>query len=384
LREQAPDFGRPAATVRAIQIAGGLLILDTATNQLSAYNETAGHLWQLLQDVREPDRLIAMFADAFGIPEATARDDVLRIVGEWRTRGILDTGRREPTPRESPPPVRDSAGQVPAVSLTCTIRDVTFSMSVQSETSARFVQSYFGHLATDNRSADIRIEIAEAGGEEILRVDGVERLRTAEPALLLGALQQTIMETIHSGAPLLAILHGGAVARNGAAIALPAASGSGKSTMIAYLARKGYGYLADDLVALAADGRVLPWPMPLSIKAGSWPVLSGLYDFERRAMSGTGEKRARLIVPDAAVWGATPAEVRCVVFPQYRPGAAPALSRLTTFDAFQRLLRDRVWLGFPITEERVRAMLAWLDDRPAYALTYGELSAAAESIGALM
>src|SRR5689334_21394421 len=99
-------------------------------------------------------------------------------------------------------------------------------------------------------------------------------------------------------------MHAGAVARDGCAIGFPAPSGSGKTTLIAGLIARGFTYVSDDLVAVAAaDGRVAPWPMPLSIKAGSWPLLEPLHPQLAEAPAIlAGGRKARLLAPPDAPW----------------------------------------------------------------------------------
>jgi hypothetical protein len=62
-----------------------------------------------------------------------------------------------------------------------------------------------------------------------------------------------------------------------------------------------------------------------------------------------------------------------LVFPRFVDGAAPALQRISSFQAIERLLTDRISIGGPITADRVIALLAWLGDTPAYVSTYSTL-----------
>ncbi|WP_354172940.1 hypothetical protein [Arthrobacter sp. UYEF36] len=64
----------------------------------------------------------------------------------------------------------------------------------------------------------------------------------------------------------LTMLHACGVADpNGAVIALVAKSGTGKTTASSQLART-FGYITDETVAIRADGSVVPYPKPLSVK----------------------------------------------------------------------------------------------------------------------
>ena len=69
--------------------------------------------------------------------------------------------------------------------------------------------------------------------------------------------------------------------------------------------------------------------------------------------------------------------MRGIIFPSYVAGATAELTRLTAFQALERLLSDRIWLGYPITEPRVRKFLAWLESKPAYLLVHGNVAESA-------
>jgi len=126
----------------------------------------------------------------------------------------------------------------------------------------------------------------------------------------------------------------------------------------------------------------MPWPLPLSIKQGSFDVVSRLWPELTQVPSYRTWRglEARLLVPPAAAWDAQPAALRRVVFPYYATGVRPELTRLSSFQTIERLLSDRIWLGSPIIEDRVTAFLAWLEDIPAYALTYADLDDAVRLI----
>jgi hypothetical protein len=50
--------------VRRFPIDGGLLLLDQASNCLFAYNDTARHVWDLIEAGRTEESLISEFARA--------------------------------------------------------------------------------------------------------------------------------------------------------------------------------------------------------------------------------------------------------------------------------------------------------------------------------
>lgn len=78
------------------------------------------------------------------------------------------------------------------------------------------------------------------------------------------------LAAILANAGELTMLHACGVAdpATGAVVALVAKSGTGKTTAASVLARR-YGYVTDETVAIRADGSVIPYPKPLSVKQGS-------------------------------------------------------------------------------------------------------------------
>jgi hypothetical protein len=118
-------------------------------------------------------------------------------------------------------------------------------------------------------------------------------------------------------------LHAGGVCRNGACILLPGTSGSGKSSLTAWLVAHGYQYLSDELVFLSDDATVAPLTRPISLKVETtqFPWLPS--EDELKRAHGISSNRGsmiphRLLNPEYQV---EQHSVTHFVFPKYRPGA---------------------------------------------------------------
>ncbi|MFH1343228.1 MAG: PqqD family peptide modification chaperone [Pseudomonadota bacterium] len=367
---------RAAPSVRRFPLDGGLLLLDASSGSLFAFNDAARHVWDLIVAGRSGDVLISEYAGWWGISASRAQDDVSAILDQWHEFGLLDGGARAEAP---PRPAAAAAAGVHeprrVSEWTCTIRGTAIRFAVENG-AAPTVRPLFAHLETPDARPQARLEIRTASGGGMLLVqDGVERIRTDDSGLLAGALQQAVLERIHGDVAWLALMHGAALARDGGGIGLAGPSGSGKSTLAAGLLQAGYDYMADDMIALSApDGAIMPWPMPLSIKPGSLDVVAARYpELARAPRYRTKDLEARLLVPGEHAWNSVPAKLRTLVFPRFAAGATGDLRRISTFEAVERLLADRIWLGYPLTEARVAAFVTWLMDIPTYAVTYGEL-----------
>jgi hypothetical protein len=150
----------------------------------------------------------------------------------------------------------------------------------------------------------------------------------------------------HSNEHLL--FHAGSVAVGGAAVLLPAASGGGKSTLVTALVRAGAQYLSDELIALTfADGRVLPYPKPLAIKAGSFEAVRklGVQPMPAPARFASDEWYLR---PDDIRSGSVGAPCRpaAVIVPRYAPSGLTRLTALTATETFLALALNSVNLEY--------------------------------------
>jgi Coenzyme PQQ synthesis protein D (PqqD) len=370
---------RPSQLVRRFPIEGGLLLLDQASNCLFAYNDTARHVWDLIAAGCGEESLISEFAHAWQIPPSVARADIDAIVAEWRMHNVLvNHGRGRRRASKAKPRVASWSDAPKAgwqSEWICTIRGTPVAFAVETDLPGSF-RLLFAHLETPAAVPRARMEIRTGPiGEWVLVEDGRERVRTVEPAEVIGALFIAVLERTRPNLQWFALIHGSALSFGGNGLALAGPSGSGKSTLAAGLIAQGYNFLADDLVAVSEPhGTIVPWPLPVSIKQGSFDIVRSHHpQLVEAAPYRTKGIEARMLIPPASAWDADPVPLRRLVFPRFAEGAESRARRLSSFETIERLLNDRVWLGNPVTEQRMSVFLAWLDRTPAYALSYGSL-----------
>jgi hypothetical protein len=380
----------PSASVRRLPSASGLLLLDTSSNRIFAYNDPARLVWEGLSYGLSDVQIAHEFASAYGVAREIGHRDMQTIISEWDVLGLIARGGAGRLPDERSAPKVDGAWAREsvlrwAVTFTCTIRNRVFAFAIESSRDVG-IRDWFQYFETPHAPPDMRLEVRDANGESALVVEGKEYMRADTPRVLVAALYQVILDAVHPDVSWLAMIHGGAIVRGDTGLIMPAPSGSGKTTLIAYLIARGYLCLADDLILLSEpDGLVVAWPLPLNLKAGSWPLLSETYpNLLSFPVYSTSRGDIRQIVPSPQVWDRDPARVKCVVFPRLVPGTKAKLAPVTQFDAVVRLLRDRIWLGYPMTEQRVRRFLTWLNDKAIYELAHGDLADAALCLEQIM
>ncbi|MGD9512295.1 MAG: hypothetical protein AB7X49_27525, partial [Geminicoccaceae bacterium] len=123
--------------------------------------------------------------------------------------------------------------------------------------------------------ASAEIAVRWGRGRYWLSVDGSVCLATRDPMLARSEVLRRLVLASHPGRDWLAILHAaGIVGPDGAAL-LCGSSGAGKSTLTGMLVASGLALVTDDYAPIEAGTHAL-WPVPfgLSVKEGSWPLLT--------------------------------------------------------------------------------------------------------------
>ncbi|MEE9396330.1 MAG: HprK-related kinase A [Methylococcales bacterium] len=127
------------------------------------------------------------------------------------------------------------------------------------------------------------------------------------------------------------MLHSAVVEKHGKALILPAFPGSGKSTLSAALAQKGWRFLSDEFGLIRpSDGRIVPIPRPTPLKNESIKVVR---DFAPEAVLGPSFPKTRkgtiahLRAPEESVQRLKDLAIPAwIIFPQYKAGSEVELT----------------------------------------------------------
>ena len=164
-------------------------------------------------------------------------------------------------------------------------------------------------------------------GRYSLRTDAKELATDLSRVELPVWLIEEVAEALISQQKSALALHAGAVAWKGTPILIAGASGSGKSSLVAWLIDKGFGYLTDEIALLKESDRVIGFPRAVVIKSGAADKVQALSIFERLPLVKYGSS----LVFSPAQAMASEAHLPCgmIVFPQYEPGAELWIKELT-------------------------------------------------------
>ena len=183
------------------------------------------------------------------------------------------------------------------------------------------------------------------------------------------------------------IVHAAVLEKSGRALVMSAPPGSGKSTLCAGLASRGWRLLSDELALIEpASGDVAPLPRPISLKSASIDVIRTFVSGAELGPTVRDTAKgavAHLRPPVESVkLAAERARPRWVVLPRYEPSAGARLDPMAKGPAFMQLadnafnyhLHGRA--GFALLAELVEAC-------DCYEFAYGDLEEAVRTFDAL-
>ncbi|MEP0773604.1 MAG: hypothetical protein HRF46_04485 [Acidobacteriota bacterium] len=150
-------------------------------------------------------------------------------------------------------------------------------------------------------------------------------VRTLDLEQVVEALEQDMTLEMGARTRRWVFVHAGVVAWRGRALLLPGRSFAGKSTLVEALVRAGAVYYSDEYAVLDLEGRVHPYPRPLSRRA------AGEFKGRPVALAALGGEA-----------GDRPLEVTAVVFTHFREGARPRWRALSPGQGLLGLVENAV------------------------------------------
>ena len=253
----------------------------------------------------------------------------------------------------------------------------------------RLVNAVIGHLATDSdRVPTVTLEIqATRLKDENLRGDLYRNGVPVGYATRLSSLGPVVKSTFWSSAvnayDFLFYIHAGVVGTGDTCVLLPAAPGSGKSSLTAALTHRGFRYFSDE-VALIKPGtfQVPPMPLAFCIKSTGWELMYRYYpEIASVPVHNRDDgKRVRYVPPPPGAIQQKSATVSHIIFPRYEEGGPTELKPIARSEALGRLMSECLALRRRLDQNNVREIVRWIAGIDCYTLTFSSLDEAAELV----
>ena len=244
----------------------------------------------------------------------------------------------------------------------------------------RLVDSVLGHLACDDNSEPtviVEIQAVPSEGGQHLRSriyrDGVAINSVPRLSQLAPFIKAAIWQTAVNNHDFQFYLHAGVVGTGKACILLPAAAGSGKSSLTTALTHSGYHYFPDEVALVDRKTFKVP-PMPLAIctKSTGWDVMRRYYPDlltlpTHRRDDG---KMVRYIPPPPEVAQGRPAPVSHIIFPRYQAGVPTELRPIGRSETLGRLMVECIAMRERFNPTNVRGLIEWIAHIDCYSLAF--------------
>ncbi|MDQ3915607.1 MAG: hypothetical protein M3323_09820 [Actinomycetota bacterium] len=219
------------------------------------------------------------------------------------------------------------------MTLRLRLLDTVFEIRTEEDDVAALLGRLWEPFATsEDAPADAAFTIERDGSELAVGERGGEPLiRHPDVWGLTDALRYRMLELAEAGLERAVSLHAAAVALDGRLLLLAGPSGAGKTTLTLGLLRAGWTYFSDDVAPVdRATAAILPFPKPLGVKDPA------LFDGLASAYAGLDLPRppkAFLVPASTFPVGREALPASVLVFPAFRPGAAPSAAPLTAAKA---------------------------------------------------
>ncbi|MGH6848748.1 MAG: PqqD family peptide modification chaperone [Methylocella sp.] len=368
----------------ALPIDDGWVLCQPDIDRLAVLNATGKIVWDLVCGGLAQQEIASAFGEHFGLPADAALATVRTVIGGLEEAGFLarpagqaGTQRCVPSPFVNGPAI-ETGPNVHCGTFRFGDRRVEMHSTLAEIGRAYFAR--FQHRALDEAGdADV---LAFSTGPRGYRLTfrGAVAADANSLTELVGRTHELFLSWEHPKCEFLAYFHAAAVSRGEHSVLMPGVSGSGKSTLAAYLAAHAFAYLGDDTIAMCrADWELRPLPTCLSLKSGSWPILTALYpELPHLPVALCHGRDVRYVEPRLARYAGSAPPV--ILFPSYAKSGGTHLRALTPLETMTRLIETSTDLHRPATGATLAEFLQFVEHTPAYELVYGDLPSAKAAI----
>jgi hypothetical protein len=345
-------------SLRAYDLGGSLLVYLPAQGSVTALNAEARRIWEECDGTRDAQAIARRIADHDGEPPAPLVKQVEDTLQALAAAGLLESERGAPDDEK----------------LVVAFDGYAVEIAADERPLLEPLRHRFAHMASAGAPI-ARVTLRRRAGAIDVFSDPqhVRHERTLEEAVRCAETE--VLAAFAERRPDLLWLHAAAVAREGSALLVVAASGQGKSTLATQLLARGWSYLSDESVAIAR-APLVAYPVPLS------PRVRRAETAEVPPERVHALERVEVEVPAAAVCD-RPTPIAAVVMPEFVAGSAPVLERLPRAEGALRILQN--CQGFDRSPEVALSIAAALAIHcPHYRLRYSVGNTAAALVEELL
>lgn len=349
-------------------------------------NAQAAVLWDWYHAGLDDNALATRLAQHSGLAVDTARRQWTWVRQDWQRSGLL--GESAPDPEEAvwmnedltvPPAVW------PADTLSLRVADCTLGLWIEAARLRLALWPFISPLHSANQNPQGPLLSLRGTADDWQWQCNEQTLQAGQELdqAVITILRELTEWACRAHERLLVVHGAGLVDPAGRGLLLTAPGGSGKTTLAAALNAEGFPLLHDDVVPVDREGHLLGLGLPITLKAGSWPVLqsrrSDLMDSPVRQRLG---QPVRLLSPINPL-STGPIPLGALIFPRYQPGQPPDTQRLSPEAALQGLIEAEAVIRH-LTQDKLERLARWVESAPAWSLNYPDLDSGLAGVRATL
>lgn len=387
---------KPSPGVRLFIIDDQSVVYSHAAQKLYAFNTAATFIWCAFEIDPDPTAVARELSAQAGVDAAEARRRVDDALASWRALGLIgaaDAALKRPSRRVRRRPPGKPATSLPAYKKRRFVAEeryallgATVRVRYASRAQRSFVHPILAHLKKARSRPTSTIEIVADGERHHICQNG--RVERANVALdeIGPTVKWLLWEAAINSHRFFMNIHAGVVGDGKGVIMLPAAPGSGKSSLTAALARAGLDYFSDEIALLEEpDLAVRPIPLAVCVKSTGWALMTPLFpNLPKLKVHRRGDGKIVRYVPPPPFRHGTRRDrtypVRAIVFPKYAADAETALTPLSRVDALSRLMEECLVVPVPLTLRRVQRLVRWIQAIRCFDLKMSSLGQAVDLV----
>jgi hypothetical protein len=388
-------FGEPisgAAThlgIESLPFNGDVLVHSLRTGALGLLSRRERNILMLLQEGLSVASAAARLAALEGSAPELHAEEIAGLRASLTDAGLLTAPERVPS---------SEVPAAPAQPETCFVLDIVISCGGPALRLRCEEQPLAALLAEVLRPA-LNCAPSNAGTLDLTGADGAYQCWSdgrliwscgSWPLARRNLLREAIVRTLPHP-PAAALLHASTVTVNGRTVVLAGDTGSGKSTLAAALVGSGALLIADDLTPLLPDGLLQPVPLAISLKEGSWPLLTRFFPaIDRLPVLESRHPKVLYFWPGAECAANNPAQPTAILFPVHAAGALTPRESVSPRQCLEQLIATDTQLeaapgALGVNVPGALAALArFAEETPAFALSYNRLEDGLAVVRALL
>lgn len=356
------------------------LLLDQRNGALNLTNPVATQIWQQITSGSSSQDIIDELHTLYDVPVDILQRDLTAILQQWTQLGFITDGDiqedREIDPQLQYSRLADTVCRDNSTDISYQLAELKVTIHYPDSSCISYINTMLSHYITalPHTQADVSFEILQHDDVYLIRKNGDFVYGDIHIEHIKWVIYDELIQLLYSDSDWMVSIHAGTMSIDGKTILMPAVSGSGKSTLCATLMNNGYHYYGDDVAVIRQrDRQLMPLPTTLSIKTGSWDLLSQWHPELTQQDASTGTRNRVVKYLNAAqpeIGDAYCTAVNFLVFPRYAADEEAACIQLTDTEKFQKLIESGLWFDQPVDQHKFESFLDWVQAMPAYSMVY--------------